>query len=450
MNLRLTPTALHEPGHVINLSDLRPDALAEAEGGRAAPSGLSPLETRWWDQAIRDIGSNVVDGRYFGAGREFGPTVFTRDIALSAVLSLNRLYAERVWSSLEFDRELRDRVGWRVVRDSPAAEIAGLPFERTPHDFAGFVGTYHTGDFSRRTDDVVWLWAALDWLERNPRLAGEDKWRWAYVTGRRCFSAYYDRFFDPDDGLYRGQACFVDIMMCGYPSRTEPGATGNARDFLVRHVDDPVDTSRWRPGRFPATLRESIMGKAASTNALYVLGLGAMARLAARLGKPDESTAWIHRRDNLIEAMRREFFRTDGGIRYHKAEDGGWNERQHALGTALCVLAGVVEGGAARRALEVLPRAWWGVPLYDPFYADNPHVYHNRSAWPFVDALVHLADRRARPDVVSREAGVAVLGRACRDARGFRELTEAGTGRLIGSDHQLWSAAGYCAVVMEP
>lgn len=444
--LELAEDALRDPLGVVQLPDL-PEP-AGASDLPTTPAGLTPLEARWWQIACADLRANIVEGRYFGAGREFGPTVFTRDIALSAVLALNQLHPELMWQSLKFDRELRFHVGWKVIRTSSAPDIESLPFERTPHDYHSFVAAYRTGDFSRRTDDVVWLWAAHDWLRQNPKLATETAWRWVYETGARCFAEFYDHFFDGADGLYRGQSCFVDIMMCGYPSETGEPPPGDASDFFVGHVDDPKDSSRWRFGRRPASLRASIMGKAASTNALYVLGLGALADIAQRFGLSKENETWRHRQDELRTAMRREFFTPGGRVNYRKAESGEVDRRQHALGTALVVLAGVVSHAEAERALDSLPRKWGGVPLFDPFYADNPHVYHNRSAWPFVDALVHKADFLVRPTETVRARWIALAGRACRDGGGFRELVEAESGRLIGSKHQLWSAAGYCGAIL--
>lgn len=54
----------------------------------------------------------------------------------------------------------------------------------------------------------MWIWAAKDLIERHSL---NEKWEWLYETGKRWFSDFYRPFFDPRDGLYRGQASFVDI-----------------------------------------------------------------------------------------------------------------------------------------------------------------------------------------------------------------------------------------------
>jgi hypothetical protein len=439
-NLHLTATNLEDP-----LGSVTLETLPVPRGSQILPSptSLTPLEERWWQWASHDIQNNIVEQRYFGAGREFGPTVFTRDLALSGVLALNRLCPETMWSSLRFDRELRFGVDWRVTVNSSACETTGFPFETTPYDYTEFVTRYRTGDFSRRTDDVVWLWAAQDWL----RLNGTDRndWIWAYETGKRCFSRYYDHFFDSSDGLYRGQPCFVDIMMCGYQATRFQEHPKDAINFFVNHVDNKDDDSLWRFGLFPASLRRSISGKAASTNALYVIGLKALAEMADHLGAHIEASEWLDRAKKLKTSVARTFIRPDGAIAYFKEVCGTLDVRQHALGTALCVLADIVTESEAQQALRYLPINWYGIPLFDPFYTDNPHCYHNHSAWPFVDGIVHFAALHANIDperTVSRWR--ALCGRACRDHRGFRELNDTTTGRLIGSGHQLWSAAAYC------
>lgn len=417
------------------------DSLPPPPGASAPPEGLSEIDGRLWQWAIHDIQANVIEGTYFGAGGSFGPTVFTRDLAYSGILSLNRLFPELMWSSLRLDRELRFRVDWRVTRASSAPDTTDLPFVRTPFDYQEFVSEYQTGEFSRRSDDVVWLWAAFDWLRWN---GGETSdWRWVYETGKACFEKYYEPFFDAADGLYRGQATFVDIMMCGYPSQSHLEHSGDARDFFIGHLDDPEDGTRWNFGRFPASLRRSLMGKCSSTNALYVIGLSVMSEMALRLGERGQSADWAYRRDALVGAARKAFLTPEGGVAFQKGADGESNSRQHSLSAAFFILAEILDRKESSRALMPLPQKFYGVHLFHPFYEDNPHCYHNRSTWPFSDAFVSRAAVHAgQPD--ARHRWRAFTGRSCRDESGFRELTDTETQLLCGSKTQLWSAAAYC------
>jgi hypothetical protein len=175
-----------------------------------------------------------------------------------------------------------------------------------------------------------------------------------------------------------------------------------------------------------------------------------MAEMANHLGAPEEASEWVSRSKSLKQAIRREFVHPDGKIRFLKEVDGTWNGRQHALGTAFCVLGNVLDETASRQALSALTVRWYGVPLFAPFYEDNPHCYHNHSTWPFVDGFVHLAMLKAGLDRGTALARwKALCGRVCRDEKGFRELNDTLTGRITGSPHQLWSAAAYCGACLE-
>ncbi len=423
------------------------DIAAFQMGADDVFSGLPPIYTAWAHQAMDDVRLNVVEERYLGAGSFFGSTVFTRDTALSGVLSLNRLQPQLMRESLRYDRELRLKIGWKSLSHSSAvATVPELPFEDSGLDEKAFMETYRTNEFARRTDDVVWMWGYLDWLRTND--PGMEEWLWFYETGGECFERFYDLFQDLADGLYRGQSCFVDIMMCGYRVHHGPPVAGDLSHFKLPHIDDASNREKWDLPFTPITLRDSVLQKAASTNALYVIALNGLAEAAERLGFQEASRQWHERAHRLRQAMRKCFLQGDGSVAYTLYADGELDMRLHPLATAFWVLAGVLEGGEAYRALARHPLESWGVPLYTPFYEENPHCYHNRSAWPFVDAFHFLAQWSLRPDEDVLRTWLVLNGRACRDRRGFRELLNMDTGELIGSAHQLWSAAGYLGALM--
>lgn len=389
-----------------DLLDLQPDHPARLWGA-------TPLEERLWRIALADIEDNIVEtdrARYFGAGRTFGATVFTRDISFSGVLGLNRLYPKLMRDSLRFTRDVRLELGFKVT---PPYAVEGLGIDWDIEDLPGrgFIEKYKTNCYVRRTDDVIWLWAAGDLQERS----GEpDGWEWIYDTGKECFNRFYAPFFDESDGLYRGQATFVDIAWPGRP------ASGYPSDLDIA---------------------DCVMLKALSTNCLYVRGLQVMASAARETGREEEGGQWDALADRLAEAIRTELRREDGALAYYKASDGRLSDRRDALGSALAVLLGVVDGDDARAALADYPFTGRGAPLIFPFYPDAG-FYHNYSAWPFVDAFFAGALERAEGvDCTGRQA--AVLARVCRDAGGFRELVDFRTGEPCGSEHQLWSAAGF-------
>ena len=454
-DILVDPLGTVRPNDVlVNLSDIR-------------TSGN--LLRAWEARALADLDSNT-SGELLGAGAEFGLFEFTRDVALSGLIAVNRLRPYLMRSSLRHTRLVRAEVGWRCPQNSSALDLSGMPFKPENLDQQAFRFKYRSADLSRRTDDVVWLWAYRDLLDAEPTLGGDlREWAWLLETGEVAFAKTYDRLLDPADGLYRGQACFVDIMMCGYPSADPPADARDHSDFFVRHIDGPADGGsdfdpatattdprgqaarpwEWRFGRVPASLISCITLKAASTNALYVLGMNALAEAARRVGRPASAARWTERAESLAQRVRETFLLSDGRLAYFKAADGQLEKRLHALGTAFCVLAHVVEDNEARVALDHHPVRWWGVPLFHPFYEDNPHVYHNLSAWPFVDAFFHRARREAFGEAEDIRRWLALAGRACRDERGFRELTDARTGKLRGSGHQLWSAAGFLGALLE-
>jgi hypothetical protein len=406
----------------------------------------TPIQRRLIAQALWDVESNRVEGKYFGAGKEFGPVLFTRDLALSGVLGLNRLYPQIMRTSLRVDREARFTAGWNVSSTSSLDRVEGWPVRQTGLDWDGFIRKYRTADIGRRTDDVVWIWSYADLLEKTA--AGDDEWAWLYETAQRSFREFYDIFYDPADGLYRGQACFADTMMCGYPTQDAPEDPRDHKNFWIGHVDVREDPSRWDFGRAPASLHYCVTLKAASTNCLTLIALRVMAATATRLGKPEESRRWQERAAALRAGIRRELLLPSGQLAYYKDRDGVVNPRLNPLSAAFGGQAGVFEPGEEAQGLSC-PVHRWGVPLLEPFYEDNPHVYHNRTCWPYTDGLLMQARVRLDKDPApARQAWLDLTARACRDERGFRELTEAYTGRLIGSDHQLWTAAAFLGAAM--
>ncbi len=445
---RLESDRYSEAGGTIAAGDLPEGSPRIPDGFRLRAPGA--LTERWIAQALRDVELNIVEGRYFGAGKAFGPVVFTRDFSLSGLLALNRLYPELMRSSMHYDREVRFRTHWSVQKQCSVVGKIDWPLVRTELEKEDFLREYRTSDITRRSDDVVWIWAYHDLLTNSATQPTTlDEWRWFYDTALRCFLDYYDVFHDSNDGLYRGQSCIVDVMMCGYQGQHWQEDERDAAHFLIKHVDDQADASRWRPGLFPVSLRRSLLLKAASTNALYVVAMRCLADAAEHLGLTEEAERWRERGAALRSRMRHVFLEADGCPAYLLWDDGQLDRRRHVLATAFWAMTGVFDRDEARRALASYPTLEWGVPFYEPFFADNPHLYHNHACWPFADAFFHRAWQLVEPSPENLLRWVCRLGRSCRDARGFREITEAANGRLAGSAHQLWSAAGFLSACLE-
>lgn len=378
---------------------------------RLAPT--TPLVERLWRIALSDIEANIVEtegGKYFGAGNSFGATVYTRDISYSGVLGLNRLYPQLMLDSIRHTRNVRYDLKFRVPKEYSIKDIQ-VPWIEEDKTEGEFVDEWKTNSYTRRTDDVIWLWCTADLLSANEF---EQEWEWLYETGSRFFSEFYQPFYDPNDGLYFGQASFVDIH---FPGRKTSGY--------------PQDWS----------IEDCVMIKSLSTNCLYVLGLNAMSQAASRTGRESEAKTWSDRSEALKRSIVRELRSDDGTFTYFKDRNGGLQKRRDALGSALAVLSGVVSGESAKLALEYYPVTDGGVPLFHPFF-DEDNRYHNNSSWPFVDTFFIKALEES--DGINRTAlNAALLARTCIIDGTFHEVTYYPAKEVIGSKSQLWSASAF-------
>ncbi|HMP75742.1 MAG TPA: hypothetical protein PKE12_05525 [Kiritimatiellia bacterium] len=380
-------------------------------------AGVTPLTERLWRIALSNVESNVVEtenGRYFGAGTKFGLRVYTRDISFAGVLGLNQFYPELMKSSLEVTRRLRFKLGLMVSKGYavPGVDAAWQELDLEEREF---LQHYHSNSYTRRTDDVIWLWAASDLFTKHPAIAD---YTWLYETGRRCFEEFYDPFFDASDGLYRGQATFVDIHFFTHKTGGYP------QDFSVQ---------------------DCVRVKALSLNCLYVRGLETMSQAARQLGRTGDAAAWQGRADALRHAINTQLRNREGYLVYFKDPQGALQERREALGIALAVLLDIVTGDDAKKQLGGYPVTDAGVPLFLPFFEHEARVYHNNAAWPFVDTLFLWAHEKAHG--VDRTAeNAALLARTCVGNGSFHEVVDFATREPKGSGAQLWSAAAFLNV----
>ena len=410
-HLELEADYLQDPLGRIHLNDL-PVATAR-HSARLVES--SPILEHLWTCALADAESNLIhrDGKdYFcagGRGKGWNGIVFTRDLAYASLLGLGKYFPQEMRSSMELTRELRLSLGLKTPQDH---DIIDYPMKVEPISHDAFMDKYGTNPFCRRTDDVLWLWWAEDLFAQHYDHIAD--WTWVYETGCRCFDELYTHFFDESDGLYWGQASFIDIGINGYPPDIEYGTI--------------------------EAYRRSLRIKASSTNALYYQGFTVMARCAQRIGRLAEADMWQSRATTLRKTFRERFIRSDGGVTYFLHEDGRPEPRREALGTALTVSLGLLSEDEAADAFTNYPEEWWGVPLFDPFY-DTEATYHNNSAWPFVNAFYLRAKAKATgQDTLPYE--LALLVRSCRRDT-FHEWTHALTREPSGKSAQLWTLAAF-------
>jgi hypothetical protein len=384
---------------------------------RTKLKNATPIIERMWRIALADVESNIIkikEGQYFGAGRQFGPRVYTRDISISGILGLNRLYPEIMRSSLEYTRNVHWNLGFKVMADHKVKEI-NVDWQVVPESIIEFSSVYPTDCYARRTDDVIWLWCGGDLIKDS---TDKKDWQWLYDWGNRYFERFYDPFYDPNDGLYRGQAVFMDIHYGVRNSNAYP--------------------QNW-------SISDCVLIKATSTNCAYVAGMRTMAKAAEKLGYSNQSKQWLERAEKLKKAICRELRHPDGTFTYYKDRWGKLAPRREALGAAFAVLLNIVDGDNAIKALAGYPVTDIGIPSYYPFFEDNDMVYHNNTSWPFVNAFFMRAlDKTDGGERIGQ--CFALMARVCKNPGGFREYIDYKDKTVKGSASQLWSAAGFIDV----
>ncbi len=235
--------------------------------------------------------------------------------------------------------------------------------------------------------------------------------------------------YDAEDGLYRGEQSFLDWREQSYPAWT-------ATDTV--HI---------------------AMSKALSTNLLHFHAMDFAAKLAGDAGdttKRDRYQAWA---GELKQAIRDRLWLEDDGLFSTFVPTGldqAPTRRFDLLGSALAVNLGVADEVQAKRILENYPHYGTGAPVQFPEQQLIP-IYHNRAEWPFVSAYwLKAAAKADNPAVAERMVKSLMRGAALNlsnmenfEAASGAAYVEDGdySGPVVNSQRQLWSVAGYLAMV---
>ena len=422
-SLVMTAESLRDANGSFSLAQLpnpEPKCKVELKGD------VTPLTARLWKVALDDVEHNMVTSEsgavYFGAGNKYGLRIYERDIAVSGVLGLNHLYPEVMLSSLKVAREIRKELGYKVSAPHVVQEI-DVPWEVIAQVDKAIMEKYRTNSYTRRTDDVAWLWAVDDLFSLHSDLAD---WKWMVENGEYFFKVFYDPWFDKTDGLFRGQPLFHDIQSSAYPKGM--------------------------------TIADCVLLKALSTNCLYYRGMQAMAKACEKAGRPaSEKQQWLDRAAALKVAILKVFTKPDGTLAYYKDRHGEIMPNREILGTAFAGLFGIVAGGSAKAAFADYPMTDKGIPLFSPFIPGNTGP-HNMASWPFCDTFFlwgkevadggdHTAQNAA---LLGRSLGTAFAPKKKKGNNekdwgtglgSFHEKIPLPSGLIDGSGHQLWSAA---------
>lgn len=336
-------------------------------------------------KAVRDVADSVA-GNVFVAGESW-PTLWVRDAAYAIDLGCALPHPGTARASMR-----------AVAADGRWEQDRAAHFGRWPNLTDAIVGATGAWACYEATGDVDFL-------------------SWSHeVTCASLTRAEREVF---DGGLFRGCASFMESNS-GYPPR-----------FAFR-------------GRAVGAT------KALSTNVLHYRAYTIAARSAGLLGQdpgPFEARA-VALRKAINERL---WVPERGHYAYYEDGDGRPSDRWEGLGTALALLWGVADDEQAaavvrtvRPTMEGLPCLWPRYPLWTRWLVRDEYNYHNGTVWPFVQGYWGwAAAARGAPEVFAAEL-TALAGLAAR-APTFHEFYR--SGRPGGSARQLWSAAGYLALV---
>ena len=385
----------------------------------------TPLIKKMWNIALHDVELNLITnsyGTYFAAGRRYTDRVYTRDISFAGILGLNAVYPKEMMKSLRVTREVVAKMGYKVSTEEVIKEI-DAPWEAITDDRKQIMAQFKSNSITRRTDDVVWVWAMDDLFKSHPELAD---WNWFYTNGKSNFEDLYAPWFDATDGLYRGQNTFQDLQSDGYPDGYSQA--------------------------------DCVLLKSTSTNCLYYKAMLSLANAAKKCNLPQESKSWTTKAKALKMAILKELRLPDGTFTYFKDRNGKVLPNQHNLGTAFAVLFGIVEGKAAKKAIDNYPSNQYGTPLIYPYLGDGKGD-HNAAAWPFCDTFFlqakEIADGKDytgyNAALLARTMGTKFSEKRDKDWGGFgsfHEKVPLPSGLISGSGSQLWTSAAFMNICL--
>lgn len=379
------------------------DALYALALDEVAQNGVDRIQ----DHAFND-GAPIPcpPGGCFETGRLW-KYVWTRDTAYAVHLGLAALDPVRSRNSLEF--KLSERRGGgdlQIVQDTGSG-----------------------GSYPVSSDRVVWAVGAMEVLKYLAGPAREGFAARVYEALRN--TAEHDRavVYDPQDGLYRGEQSFLDWREQTYPEWT-------AADTV--HI---------------------AMSKALSTNVGHLFLLESAAALAGERGEGAAAARYQGWADGLRAAIRDRLWLPEHGLFSTYATTGldpAATRRFDLLGSALAILLDAATPAQAEEIVARYPHLAHGAPVAWPQQQLTP-IYHNRALWPFVTAYWLRAARKAGNDAAADLAVRSLMRGAALNLSNMENLEmvsgapwlEDGeySGPVVNSQRQLWSVAGYVAMV---
>ncbi len=375
--------------------------------------------------AIRDgnyNGGNAIDCACFETGEQWH-YVWTRDLSYAADLGLALLDPARVMRSLDFKLS-----PWRSGMVKPAAAAGSADGLQIIQD------TGSGGSWPVSTDRVAWAFGAarmLDLLNPEARAAFAPRALQALAN-----TLDNDRLaaFDAADGLYRGEASFLDWRDQSYSAWI---------------VDD---------------LASLASSKALSTNVAHYQALTLAAALAREQGRRTAADKYARWAADLKSAINRRFWLPDAGMYASLTGphfDGAPLHKFDWLGQSLAIVTGVADAAQTASILARYPHGPNGPPVIFPQQPGQP-IYHNRAIWPFVTAYGLRAAAIGKNVAVADAAYASLIRGAALNLSNMENLEwlsgqpllldeaqPALSGPVINSRRQLWSVGAYLGMAIE-
>ena len=370
-----------------------------------SPSALLNVLYRVAVNDLHDLYRN--EGGYFVAGESPNfnrKLIFTRDISYSSFLGLAYLMPKEVIEHLRITRKYRLRLGF-LHSQGHEIPIKGVPNRLDDIEMQEFIGKYGTNEFARRTDDINWFigWYQCWLVERNDNLLEE-----MIDMYYKCDSAFYRYFYNPEKGLYQGQASFIDIGRSGYPNLTE---------------------------------QESIKIYALSTNALYKYVFDLLSNACIYLGRNEEANTFQQKSKKLKKSIEKNFWHPDGFWAYFMHSNGNLEPRRELLSSAFIPLFNIGNKNNHCVNFKNYPRKYYGSILMAPPFERRGS--HNDAVWPFADSFFDLAryNKCENKMKVLRQSLGSLAYHAFEGS--FHEFLNFGDGKFRGSPAYIWSNAAY-------
>lgn len=318
------------------------------------------------------------------------PGVWTRDVALSAILSLAIVAPDATRKSL---LAKVDSAG-RIIQDTGTG-----------------------GSWPVSTDRMVWALAAWELYAAT----GDRAWlRQAHDIVRRSAEADLHAAHDSASGLFHGESSFLDWREQSYPRWMQPADIYRSQNL--------------------------------GTNAIHYAAYRALADMARALGGSDAASAarWDAVAEGVARGMTEHLWQPERGwygqYRYGRVHLA-LSPRAEGLGEALASIYGAASLEQRQALMRNAPIVAYGTPSFWPYIAGE-RFYHNAAIWPFVTAYWTWAAAEGG-NTRAVQHGLDANTRAAALFLTNKENMVASTGHYEGtalnSDRQLWSVAGTIA-----